>query len=82
MTNNIVNRVLNGAPKILSKVSILLSIFICSYSKFFWEHMLEKKNQDGIPFQVLAPLLSHIMQELLCPIASLDLTPIIMFVKV
>ena len=44
--------------------------------------MLEKKNQDGIPFQVLAPLLSHIMRELLHPIASLDLTPIIMIVKV
>ena len=34
-----------------------------------------EKNQDGVPFQVLAPLLSHIMWELPCPIASLGSNP-------
>ena len=41
--------------------------------------MLKKKNQNGIPFQVVALLLSHKGQEQLDTLLGLDLDPVIIF---
>ena len=66
-------------PEVVKKVSILLSTFLCLYSKFFKEHVLKKKNQNSIPFWVAPLLLSHRGQEQLDTLLGLDLDPVIIF---
>ena len=65
-------------PTVVKDVSILLSTFLCPFSKFFQEHVLKKK-QNGIPFQVAAPLVSHTELVQLHTHLIQDLGPVIIF---